>query len=109
MSISKELKRRRNLQEEERESERAGGKGEEDSARATPGPTPRSTSTASKTTPWSTMSKSRLAGRTPRKVTHVTPVMVACTNVNMQNYMYECMRACYICMYAKNRGAVIAD
>ena len=50
VNIAKELKRRRNLQETERENT-AGEKG------ATPGPTPRSTA-----------SKSRLAKKTPRKV-----------------------------------------
>ena len=50
VNIAKELKRRRNLQETERENS-AGEKG------ATPGPTPRSTA-----------SKSRLAKKTPRKV-----------------------------------------
>ena len=50
VNIAKELKRRRNLQETERENT-AGEKG------ATPGPTPRSTE-----------SKSRLAKKTPRKV-----------------------------------------
>ena len=56
MNIAKELKRRRNLQETERETT-AGEEGDFVASKATPGPTPRSTA-----------SKSRLAKKTPRKV-----------------------------------------
>ena len=56
VNLTKELKRRRNLQETERETT-AEGEGDFDPSKATPGPTPRSTA-----------SKSHLAKKTPRKV-----------------------------------------
>ena len=56
VNLTKELKRRRNLQETERETTAEEG-GDFDPSKATPGPTPRSTA-----------SKSRLAKKTPRKV-----------------------------------------
>lgn len=56
VNLTKELKRRRNLQETERETT-AEEEGDFNPSKATPGPTPRSTA-----------SKSRLAKKTPRKV-----------------------------------------